>query len=139
MSDASGISLRVPTLVGFVKIRNTHSLVVVVTGTAYVAVFRSTISGQHNNQNQIWCVNIGEYMVFGFMVGSEYCGICPPRHVIDNTARRLCVVVVAQKVAESSASRLRRPSEPQALTGSWMLDVKWKAVFSAGWTNLGAA
>ena len=26
----------------------------------------------HNNQNQIWCVNIGGYMPFGSIVGSDY-------------------------------------------------------------------
>ena len=25
-----------------------------------------------NKQNRIWCVNIGEYMVFGSIVGSDY-------------------------------------------------------------------
>ena len=31
----------------------------------------------HNNQNQMWCVNKGEYMVFGSMVGSAFYGIAP--------------------------------------------------------------
>ena len=26
----------------------------------------------HSNQNQIWCVNIGEHMFFGSIVGSDY-------------------------------------------------------------------
>ena len=28
---------------------------------------------RHINQNQMWCGNIGEYMFFGSIVGSEYC------------------------------------------------------------------
>ena len=24
----------------------------------------SAITGEHNNQNQIWCVNMGEYIIF---------------------------------------------------------------------------
>ena len=31
-----------------------------------------TIMGEHSNQNQIWCINIGECMVFASIVGSDY-------------------------------------------------------------------
>ena len=37
----------------------------------------TAITGEHSIQNQIWCVNIREYMVFGSIVGSDYYGMAP--------------------------------------------------------------
>ena len=38
----------------------------------------------YNNQNQIWCVNMGVYMFFGSILGSDYYGmVCPPVTVLD--------------------------------------------------------
>ena len=34
------------------------------------------ITRELSNRNQIWCVKTGEYMAFGSIVGSDYCG--PP-------------------------------------------------------------
>ena len=31
-----------------------------------------TTTGQHSNQDQLWCVNIGEHMVFESISGSDY-------------------------------------------------------------------
>ena len=36
------------------------------------SIYRGTY---YNNQNQVWRVNIGEHMVFGFIVGSDYYGL----------------------------------------------------------------
>lgn len=40
------------------------------TRTVYFGVLITT--GEHNNPNQIWCVNRGEYTFFGSIVGSHY-------------------------------------------------------------------
>ena len=39
------------------------------TELVWVCVSELVITGEHINQNQIWCVNIGEYMVFGVYRG----------------------------------------------------------------------
>ena len=39
---------------------------------------RSSIAGELSNQNRVWCVNIGEYLVFGSIVGSDYLYHMPP-------------------------------------------------------------
>ena len=36
-------------------------------------VVEHLLTGERNNQDQIWCVNIGENNVFGVFVGSHYC------------------------------------------------------------------
>ena len=56
-----------------------HVYVVVVGGGAVaVAVvlinvlISGSITGQHSNRKQLWCANIGEYMVLGSIAGSDY-------------------------------------------------------------------
>ena len=37
-----------------------------------------SIVREHSNENQVWCVNMGEYIVFGSIVGSiYYAQVCP--------------------------------------------------------------
>ena len=31
-----------------------------------------TVTGKRSIENQTWCVHVGEYMVFGSIVGSDY-------------------------------------------------------------------
>ena len=35
----------------------------------------ATVTGGNSNQDLIWCVNMGEYMVFGSIAGSDYYGM----------------------------------------------------------------
>ena len=44
---------------------------------------------------KIWCVNVGGYLSFGFIVGSDSYCICPPTPLVVTTVpgRQLLVVV----------------------------------------------
>ena len=43
-----------------------------IAGSDYYCPPAVSIQGEHNNQNQIWRLNIGKCMVFGSIAGSDY-------------------------------------------------------------------